>query len=67
MDNMKYDFCIVGGGVSGLMTALILQKYFPLKKRGLIYSPSHKEIVVGESTNISWQQFLETVDISPSK
>ncbi len=66
-NNMKYDFCIVGGGVSGLMTALVLQKYFPLKKIGLIYSPLHKEIGVGESTNISWQQFLEIVDIDPGE
>ena len=59
----QYDFCIVGGGVSGLMTALILQRYFPLKKIGLVYSKTHKEIGVGESTNVSWVQFLETISV----
>ena len=59
----QYDFCIVGGGVSGLMTALILQRYFPLKKIGLVYSKTHKEIGVGESTNVSWVQFLETIQL----
>ena len=59
------DFCIVGGGVSGLMAALILERYFPKKKITLIYSKHHKEIGVGESTNETFLQFLETVQIHP--
>ena len=38
---MKSDFCIVGGGVSGLVAALILERYFPKKKINLIYSKHH--------------------------
>ena len=26
------DFCIVGGGVTGLVSALVLERYFPTKK-----------------------------------
>jgi tryptophan halogenase len=59
------DFCIVGGGTSGLMATLILERYFPKKKITLIYSKHHKEIGVGESTNETFLQFLETVQIHP--
>jgi hypothetical protein len=64
-DMLNPDFCIVGGGISGLMTALILERYFPKKKINLIYSKYHKEIGVGESTNENFTQFLETVQIHP--
>ena len=43
---MRSDFCIIGGGVSGLMTALLLERYLPTKKIVLIYSPKQKEIGV---------------------
>ena len=62
---MKSDFCIVGGGVSGLVAALILERYFPKKKINLIYSKHHKEIGVGESTNETWDEFITAVQIDP--
>ena len=65
MSIKDYDFCIVGGGMSGLMAALILERYFPRKKINLIYSKHHKEIGVGESTNETFTQFLNTVQIHP--
>ena len=61
------DFCIVGGGVTGLVSALVLERYFPTKKINLIYSPKHKEIGVGESTNEVYIQFLYTVQIDPGE
>ena len=63
---MRSDFCIIGGGVSGLMTALLLERYLPTKKIVLIYSPKQKEIGVGESTNETWYQFCEAAQIEPA-
>ena len=49
---------IVGGGTSGLVTALILKKYFPKLQVDLIESAAIGIVGVGEGSTEHWAKFM---------
>ena len=61
------NIAIVGGGTSGLVTALILRKTYPQLKIDLIESDKIGIVGVGEGTTEHWQNFMAHCDISISE
>lgn len=57
------DIVIVGGGSSGWMTAAALTQTFPELNITLIESPNTPTIGVGESTILSINEFMRTVNL----
>ena len=60
---MTKSIAIVGGGTSGLVTALILKSYFPQLKIDLIESKAIGIIGVGEGSTEHWARFMKQCNI----
>jgi tryptophan halogenase len=61
------NIAIVGGGTSGLVTALILRKNYPKLKIDLIESDKIGIVGVGEGSTEHWQNFILHCDISTTE
>lgn len=61
---MIKDICIVGGGTSGMIAALMLKKSWPILKITVVESTQIGIIGVGEGSTEHWRKFIEKVDIS---
>lgn len=57
------NIAIVGGGTSGLVTALILKSYFPYLKIDLIESKTIGIVGVGEGSTEHWARFMKQCKI----
>lgn len=64
MKQIKSDILIVGGGTSGLVSALILNKRFPKKNIKLVKSNKIGIIGVGEGSTEHFKTFLDYVNIN---
>lgn len=60
---MVNDIAIVGGGTSGLVTALLLRRQFPTLKIDLIESKAIGIVGVGEGSTEHWTTFMYEVGI----
>lgn len=60
------NIAIVGGGTSGLVTALILRKTYPNLKIDLIESDRIGIVGVGEGSTEHWSNFMSHCDINTS-
>lgn len=58
------NIAIVGGGTSGLVTALILRKTYPKLKIDLVESDKIGIVGVGEGSTEHWANFMQHCDIS---
>jgi len=58
------NFCIVGGGTAGLVSALIIKTRFPYSDVDLVKSDKIGIIGVGEGSTEHWQTFADYVGIS---
>lgn len=61
------NIAIVGGGTSGLVTALILRKTYPNLKIDLIESDKIGTVGVGEGSTEHWANFMQHCDINTSR
>lgn len=61
---MINSLCILGGGTSGLVSALILRKGWPDLKITIIESSKLGIIGVGEGSTEHWKNFIQHVDIT---
>jgi len=61
------NIAIVGGGTSGLVTALMLKKTYPKLNIDIIESDKIGIVGVGEGSTEHWTQFMVHCDISLSK
>lgn len=61
---MIKSICILGGGTSGLVSALILNKWYPTMNITIIESSKIGIIGVGEGSTEHWRAFIENVGIS---
>ena len=61
------NVAIVGGGTSGLVTALILRKTYPNLKIDLIESDKIGIVGVGEGSTEHWATFMQHCDINTSR
>lgn len=61
---MIKNMCIVGGGTSGMVAALMVKKSWPSIKVTVIESSQIGIIGVGEGSTEHWRKFIEKVDIS---
>jgi tryptophan halogenase len=61
------NICIVGGGTSGLVCALILRKQYPNLKIDIVESKKIGIIGVGEGSTEHWNKFMLHCDINTSK
>jgi tryptophan halogenase len=61
---MINNLCIVGGGTSGCVTALMLREAFPKMKITMIESSQIGIIGVGEGSTEHWKKFIEHVGIT---
>jgi flavin-dependent dehydrogenase len=57
------SLCVVGGGTSGCVAALMLKKSYPQMKVTMIESSQIGIIGVGEGSTEHWKKFLEHIDI----
>lgn len=62
---MKKNYCVLGGGTAGWLTALFLKKLFPNDQIKLIQDSKIGIIGVGEATTPNILGFLQTVDLNP--
>lgn len=60
------NIAIVGGGTSGLVTALILRKTYPKLKIDIVESDKIGIVGVGEGSTEHWANFMQHCDISLS-
>ena len=58
------SLCILGGGTSGMISALMLNKAWPKLKITLIESSQIGIIGVGEGSTEHWSKFIKHADIS---
>ena len=58
---------IIGGGTSGLVTAMILKSYFPFAKIDLIESKAIGIVGVGEGSTEHWSRFMKQCKIDLSE
>lgn len=58
------NIAVVGGGTSGLITALLLRKHYPTLKIDLIESSKIGIVGVGEGSTEHWSVFMHEVDIN---
>lgn len=61
---MINSLCILGGGTSGLVSALILRKGWPELKITIIESSKFGIVGVGEGSTEHWKNFIQHVDIN---
>lgn len=61
---MIKNLCIVGGGTSGMVAALMIKKSWPEIKVTVIESSQIGIIGVGEGSTEHWRKFIDKVDIS---
>jgi tryptophan halogenase len=61
---MIKSLAILGGGTSGLVTALILNKWYPTMEITVIESSSIGIVGVGEGSTEHWKTFIDTVGIT---
>lgn len=61
---MINSLCIVGGGTSGMVSALMMRKAWPTLKITVIESTQIGIIGVGEGSTEHWAKFIKHVDIS---
>jgi flavin-dependent dehydrogenase len=61
---MIKSLCIVGGGTSGMVSALMMRKAWPNLKITVIESKQIGIIGVGEGSTEHWAKFIKHVDIS---
>jgi tryptophan halogenase len=61
---MINSICIVGGGTSGMVTALMLRKAWPTLKITVIESSQIGIVGVGEGSTEHWKKFIDQVGIS---
>lgn len=61
---MIKNICIVGGGTSGMVAALMIKKSWPNMKVTVIESSQIGIIGVGEGSTEHWRKFIEKVGIS---
>lgn len=61
------NIAIVGGGTSGLVTALILKKTYPNLKIDLIESDKIGIVGVGEGSTEHWASFMQHCNINTSR
>lgn len=62
---MKRNYCVLGGGTAGWLTALFIKKLFPLDNVKLIQGESIGTIGVGEGTVPNIIDFLNKLEIDP--
>jgi len=55
---------VLGGGTSGLITALVTRAFFPALKIQVVKSSSLGIIGVGEGSTEHWRQFMSTINVS---
>lgn len=60
---MIKSICILGGGTSGLITALVLNRWYPSIDITIIESSKVGIIGVGEGSTEHWRTFMQTVGI----
>ena len=60
---MINSLCILGGGTSGLIAALMFRKAYPKLKITIIESSKIGIVGVGEGTTEHWRFFVEYCDI----
>jgi tryptophan 7-halogenase len=60
---MIKSICILGGGTSGLITALILNKWYPTMDIKIVESSTIGIVGVGEGSTEHWANFMRTVGI----
>lgn len=61
---MINKICVLGGGTSGLITALVLKRWYPLLDVTVIESSNVGIVGVGEGSTEHWAQFMKVVGIS---
>lgn len=61
---MIKSVCILGGGTSGLVTALILKQWYPTVDVTVVESSATGIVGVGEGSTEHWASFMTAVDIS---
>jgi tryptophan 7-halogenase len=61
---MINSLCVLGGGTSGLIAALILKTWYPTMRIQIIESANIGIIGVGEGSTEHWAQFMQVTKIS---
>lgn len=61
---MIKSVCILGGGTSGLIAALVLKRWYPNMTVTLIESSNIGIVGVGEGSTEHWSNFIQTVGIN---
>jgi tryptophan halogenase len=61
---MIKSICILGGGTSGLVSALILNKWYPTMDITIVESANIGIVGVGEGSTEHWARFMQTVGIT---
>ena len=60
---MIKSLCVLGGGTSGLIAALMMRRAYPNMKISIIESSKIGIIGVGEGSTEHWKQFMDYIDI----
>jgi tryptophan halogenase len=60
---MIKSVCILGGGTSGVVTALVLKRWYPTIDITIVESSNVGIVGVGEGSTEHWAQFMRAVDI----
>ncbi len=60
---MINSVCILGGGTSGLITALVLKRWYPLLDVTVVESSSIGIVGVGEGSTEHWSQLMKVLEI----
>lgn len=61
--NQKFNFCVVGGGTAGWLTALFLNRYYPKSNITVIESSDIGILGAGEGTTPHFVDFLQELNI----
>lgn len=63
LNSPNYNFCVVGGGTAGWLSALFIQRYFPKSNVTLIESSDIGILGAGEGTTPHFLGFLDELNI----